>query len=202
MITRWECRFDDELSKLAEKWTTDKIKWYTSFYHSLLKDRRDAKKVLEVGIGHPGCMWSPESWYWPIKPYITGASIRMWEEYFPEATVYALDCRKDILINEGRIKSFWCDQAAASSYPLEALGNNFDFIVEDGSHFPGHQLTAIRMLVPLLRPGGIYIAEDTGYMDEEELREFCSRIPYSYETVEFHNSKIEGDRASCVVIRP
>lgn len=201
LTTSWETTTDDELSALAEKWTTDKIKWYTSFYHSLLKDRRDAKKVLELGIGYPDVMWSPQTWYWPIKPYITGASLRMWGEYFPEATVYALDCNPNVLINEGRIKSFWCNQADPKSYPLKELGTEFDFIVEDGSHVPWHQLEAIKVLVPLLRPGGIYIAEDTGYMSPNEMSDFSAKIPYQHEVVEFSNPRLQGDYASCVVIR-
>jgi hypothetical protein len=200
-LTKWETTTDDELSQLALKWTTDKIKWYTGFYHSLLNGKRDAKKVLEIGIGYPAVMWSPETWYWPIQPYITGASVRMWEEYFPQAQVYALDINREILINEGRIQSYWFDQSDITTYPIEQIGTGFDFIVEDGSHKRDHQMTALMAFVPLLAPGGIYIAEDCGYMNHDELVQLCREIPYDTQLVEFHNTRLQGNFAACVVVR-
>ena len=146
-------------------------------------------------------MWGPHNWYWPIKPYITGASARMWEEYFPQANIYALDINKEILFNEGRIRSLWFDQSDPRTYPLEALGQDFDVIVEDGSHRKDHQLTALKTLVPLLAPGGIYIAEDCGYMSHTELEQFCAEIPYETELVEFKSRWLPNDFAACVVIR-
>jgi len=125
----------------------------------------------------------------------------MWEEYFPEAEVYAMDIKPDILINEGRIKSFWFDQSDARTYPLEQLGSNFDFIVEDGSHNREHQLVALKTLVPLLAPGGIYIAEDCGYMDHDTLVQFCRDIPWPSELVEFKSRWLPREFAACVVIR-
>ena len=182
MITRWECRFDDPLSQLAAKHGTDKLKWYTGFYHSLLKDRRNAKKVMELGI-------------------LNGASLRMWRDYFPLAIVYGLDHDKNALIQENRIYSLWFEQSEVGTYPF---GNDYDFIVEDASHQWNHQMTALLALAPILAPGGIYIMEDTGYMPIEEVERKASEIPYPYEVVEFINPELQrmGDRGSCIVVRP
>jgi hypothetical protein len=187
-----------ELCELAEKWGTDKYLYYTAFYHHLLRDYRNAKKVLELGIGYPALMLDSLSRVHRTD-YITGASLYMWEEYFPDAEIYALDNRKDILFNKGRIHSFYCEQENPSRYPQ--LGTDFDFIIEDGSHIKEHQLTAIEMLVPLLRPGGIYIAEDCGYMTRRERAEFANLVPYPCEIHEFHNPQFGGHIAAVVVIR-
>src|SRR5208282_349396 len=99
---------DTELCKLAVKWCSDKTVTirhdYTPYYHELLRER-DIKKVLEIGIGYPELMDAHN------PGYKAGASLFMWQEYFPEAEIYALDIKSDILINEGRIKSFLCDQS-------------------------------------------------------------------------------------------
>lgn len=36
---------------------------------------------------------------------------------------------------------------------------NFDMIVDDGSHDPGHQLATLTALWPTIEPGGIYVIE-------------------------------------------
>lgn len=176
MTTSWTCTFDDELSQLAIKHGTDKLKWYTSFYHELLKDRRAAQKVMELGIG-------------------TGASLRMWREYFPEAQIYGLD--RNVIPIPG-VTTMRFEQSDPETYPLLC---DFDFIVEDASHQPADQLTAMLELAPRTK---LYVIEDTGYMEHEELLRFAANIPYPYEVVEFVNPELQnmGDRGSCIVVRP
>jgi len=186
-----------ELCQLAQKWTTDKALYYTEFYHSLLKNKRDAKKVLEMGIGYPCDYMRYSMNQMDCKEYKTGASIYMWQEYFPEAQIYALDNIREILINEGRIKSFYCDQADESTYPLNELGIDFDLIVEDGLHIKEYQIKAADVLVSLLAPGGIYIMEDIGYLTPLERRELQGELCFDSELKEF-GDKLE---AAVIVIR-
>jgi hypothetical protein len=165
-----------ELCDLARKWTTDKALYYTPLYDSLLRDRRDSvRKVLEFGIGYPELMMQPAS-RMGARYYIAGASLFMWEEYFPNAEIYALDNRVGVLINSGRIHSFFCDQGSENSYfdVMEDLGENFDLIIDDGSHIRDHQILCAQMLVPLLAPDGIYIMEDAPVGDGE----FVSELQY------------------------
>lgn len=148
-----------ELCELAIKHGTDKWPWhhYTPHYHEMFKDRRNAvKKVLEIGIG------DVEGMSQIIPNYVPGASLRMWAEYFPYAQIYALDNVASILINEGRIHSFWCDQGDEESLRnvILRIGTGFDLIVDDGCHIPEVQAMTARMLVPLLAPGGVYVIED------------------------------------------
>lgn len=137
------------LCALADLYGTDKRPepkghGYTHYYHSLFAGRESSvRKVVEIGID-------------------VGASLRMWRDYFPSATVYGLDCDNNKLITEDRIQSFQCEQGSESSL-LDVsfrIGEGIDFIIDDGSHRPDHQITSAKVLVPTLAPGGIYVIED------------------------------------------
>ena len=153
-----------KLQEIGQKYGTDKA-WgpLILFYENLLADRppESVRKVLEIGIGHPGCM--PEG-------YQAGSSLRMWEEYFPNADIFALDIIPDILINSGRIHSFLCDQGNPQSLAavIPHLGTGFDFIEDDGSHQFEHQILSANVLIPLLAPGGVYAIEDI-HLDKREI---------------------------------
>ena len=151
-----------DLCELALKYGTDK--WgpgahhYTPHYDDLFWDRRnEVKKVLEIGLGNP--VNRP----FPDRIYESGASHRMWEEYFPNAEIYGLDVHTYLLVNEGRIHSFQCNQHEEASLQnvLPLIGKDFDLIVDDGSHVPHDQVMTAKYFVPLLAPHGIYVIEDT-----------------------------------------
>lgn len=143
------------LCELAKKFGTDKGGWhliagetchnYCPTYHRLLGDRRETiKAVLEIGVNY-------------------GGSLRMWEEYFPNARVVGLDSNAGCLFNEGRISCFAADQGSGES--LEAALNlaaipQYDLIVDDGSHEPNHQIFSANALQHRLAPNGLYIIED------------------------------------------
>lgn len=181
-----------ELCEIARKWTTDKALYYTPVYHELLKDRRwTTRKVLEFGIGYPDLMLKPAARI-GARYYIAGASLFMWEEYFPKAEIFALDNRHLIFINSGRIHSFYCDQGNESSYgpAIADVGDDFDLIVEDGSHEQEHQLLSLRMLFPLLKKGGIYIMEDAPVDDDD----FLERINFPFQVYDFKDNPADPAR--------
>jgi hypothetical protein len=98
---------------------------FCNFYdHHLSSIRYDKLKIFEIGI-------------------FDGASLRMWEEYFPNSTIYGVDLLEyttSKLINEGRIKSFQLD-AGNKELLLKFKKDHgpFDIVVDDGSHFTNHQ---------------------------------------------------------------
>ena len=120
---------------------------YTPFYHELFKDRReDVKNVLEIGIGG-------------------GHSLRMWKEYFPNATIYGVDNNLDcILYDEKRITCFHADQGSEKDLTgvMRAIGSlrKIHLMIDDGSHEPAHQIFTAQILLPYLAPDGIYVIED------------------------------------------
>lgn len=159
---------DTDLCRLALAHGTDKMPRYghayTPYYHSLFATRRDSvRKVLEIGIDQ-------------------GASLRMWRDYFPHASIYALDCDIRHLFNESRIHSRLCDQGNSFQLQEAAIwaGRDFDLIIDDGSHQPAHQVLSAIVLVPLLAPGGVYVIEDV--LDPEAVQ---SQLQYESMIVSF-----------------
>lgn len=177
------------LCELAQKWGTDKALFYTPFYHSLFGDRRqDVRKVLELGIGYEETMLGSVIRMGRTS-YTAGASLFMWQEYFPNALIYALDNKPYIFINQGRIESYFVDQDRPETFDMLIpwqLGYGFDFIIEDGNHTFACQLLSAMKLVPLVAPGGVYVIEDVGDW-HERLR---SALHWPSELVEFGDARI------------
>ncbi len=146
------------LCELARKYKTDKGGWhceagetchnYTPAYYDLFKDRRDkVTSVLEIGVNY-------------------GCSLWMWEEFFPNAEIFGLDCNAGSLFNRGRVKCFAADQGSGASLlaAMEKIpATYFDLIVDDGSHEESHQVLSAITLMPFLKKDGIYIIEDISY---------------------------------------
>ena len=145
---------ETELCRLARKYGSDKggnhlkagdtCHRYTEVYDKLFCDKRYAiKYILEIGVGH-------------------GCSLRMWEEYFSSANIVGLDNNPACLINEGRIRCFFADQASGDMLDraLKPLKQKFDIIVDDGSHVADHQIFTANFLEKYLAPEGIYFIED------------------------------------------
>jgi len=175
------------IDELAIKYRSDKTPaiqhGYTPYYQTLF-GHRDVRKMLEIGIGYPGTM--PH-----VTDYVAGASLFMWEEYWPEAEIYAVDNKPEILINHGRIHSMCADQGdERSMLAIEStFGRDFDLIIEDGSHQPAHQIATARILIPLVAPGGLYIIEDV-----EQPAHLAQSIPYPSELKIFNVEKYCNDR--------
>ena len=191
------------LRDMAIEHGTDKALHYADFYHDLLHARRDEfLKVLEFGIGHPGVMLESVARL-GMKSYEPGASLKMWREYFPNAEIFALDNNVQALEHirrEPRIFPFYCDQSDPESYP-DAIGKNFDLIIDDGSHRPEDQILCAQMLTPLLNGKGIYIVEDAAPYDDVFLAAIANAVgePFKFQSFDFNSDPL--DPARLVVIR-
>ncbi len=139
------------LCELARKYGTDKGGWhtargtchnYTPTYHSLLKKRRlDVRNVLEIGIDH-------------------GASLRMWEEYFPNAAIVGIDNNRDTIFNKEGSRIVCLQVNQIDGFELNRLPGPFDLIVDDGSHVTEHQIYSANHLKQHLKSDGFYVIED------------------------------------------
>lgn len=144
--------------------------------------------MLEVGIGTPETM--PH-----VKGYKSGASLRMWADYFRYSWVLGLDVNPDAVaaIEPGATTGWLCD----ATKPLETdFGGKFDLIIDDGSHKPEDQLAAFHNLYPLLYDGGLYIIEDVErYALEQNL--LSPHLP-EHTVIQHHHGKEVG---RCILIR-
>jgi cephalosporin hydroxylase len=170
------------LCELARKWHTDKggdhftggecCHNYTPFYDKELGWRRKLVRwVLEIGVAY-------------------GSSVRMWKEYFPNATIVGLDSNAHALLHtEHRIMCIPADQNNETSL-LQAIGKvapeipQFDLIIDDGSHEREHQRTSLKTLLPFLAMDGLYVVEDI--VPTFRTAEFDGVVPDGfYSTVEW-----------------
>lgn len=91
-----------------------------------------------------------------------GASLKMWEDYFPSATLFGFDINPASYLNTERATTFVADQGDPGSIrrAADAAGGRFDIIVDDGSHRADHQQLTFSVLFDYLEPGGLYFIED------------------------------------------
>ena len=164
------------LSELGRKFETDKVDYhsYLPFYEKLFAERK-VKRLLEIGI-------------------FKGASLRMWEEYLPEAEIYGFDIDKTTLINEGRIKSFVADQRDKISL-LEAVYDTgvtgFDVIIDDAFHEPKDQIFCANVMMKFVEPGGVYVIEDIRAGNKGIVQ---VGLNYPSYVVEFETERLADDR--------
>ena len=165
------------LCDLANKYGSDKcpeIKHsYTPVYYELFKDKRETfKKILEIGVG---CPMSMPRRVRNRPQYRTGASLFMWEEFFPNAQIYAIDVLPECIFKKGRIESFLLDQYKKEDLLglIEKIGTDIDLVVDDGSHVPEHQVFSCLTLMPLLKKDVFYIIEDVKQLEiTEQLKDY------------------------------
>lgn len=122
---------------------------YQRYFDPCLKEH--ACHVLEIGIA-------------------SGASHKMWVEYFTKAHIYGLDIRIPIGLSGPRIHLFRGNQNNRGDLQLvmAAAGGLFDIIIDDGGHHPKGQQTSLGYLFRFLKPGGFYVIEDLCTSHEKE----------------------------------
>ena len=98
---------------------------------------------------------------------LDGASLRTWEEYFPNAKIYGFDIDRNALNlffhDKNQIDVILGDQSKEKDlkYLIDKINGNIDIIIDDGSHVNKYTLKSFEYLWPHLNSGGIYIIEDT-----------------------------------------
>lgn len=138
---------------------------YTKLYYEMFKDRRNEPlNILEIGIGSMNP--SIPSNMTGKRVYKPGASMRGWNDFFPNAQIYACDIDRSILeFEEDRIHGFYFNQVddeflsdiTKTGY-LKDL--KFDIIIDDGLHNFPVNCNVMKYLLPLLNKGGYYVIED------------------------------------------
>lgn len=127
------------LGELGARHDTDKLgHGYLAAYESLLGPLREAPIVLvEIGVH-------------------SGASIRMWEEWLPQATIMGIDNWSEAPYYKHVGRATIISGSVAEWTPPEPL----DVVIDDGSHIADEVLGAFERLWPSVKSGGWYIVED------------------------------------------
>lgn len=145
------------LQQIGEQTNTDKSRHsykgmsYLNIYERHFEKRRESVKCfVEIGV-------------------LNGASLKMWEEYFPNATIYGIDIEPNCKQYEsGRIKILIGDQNDNEFLKSvsEQIGE-IDILLDDGSHITRHQINTFNHLYKNISKNGYYAIEDLRNSYEE-----------------------------------
>lgn len=144
---------EKDLKLITDKNTTHS---YLPLYDELLcKKKFTCRNMLEVGI----CF---------------GGSVELWDKYFPNGTVTALDILKeevlpDLLKNQNKIRMISGDAYSPFLFSSLFRGKKFDFLIDDGCHKLENQIKFLTMYSMLMEDDGILIIEDVGDINYFEI---------------------------------
>ena len=115
---------------------------YVEEYEELLAPYREAGAFMEIGLA-------------------LGKSVAMWDEYFGEAaSLWGIDVTLCFDLQAFRRWNFIQSDATHGRWHWRLGEQQFDVIIDDGSHMTADQVAARDLLLPRMRPGGLYIIED------------------------------------------
>ena len=122
---------------------------YTTIYSALFGNLRDRPLLIfELGLGTNNPLL-PSSMGIHGRP---GASLRGWRELFTYALVYGADIDRDILFEEDRIQTFYCDQldSAAIRELWSQPAHGAEFTQHQRQQYAGHSQMPIicRLIIP------------------------------------------------------
>lgn len=150
---------------------------YADVYELLFRPRRlEARNVLECGIG-TNDPTLPSNMSATGRP---GASLRVWRDYFPVATVFGVDIDDKTLFDEERIRTALVDQRDPQSFRhfWDSVGTPFfDIIIDDGLHEFEANKAFFEAASTALAPEGIFIIEDCEPETVERFRDYFLDSP-------------------------
>ena len=116
---------------------------YTELYERLFLEWQDEPIIIfEIGIAK-------------------GGSLKMWQDYFRHARIFAVDIEPKTQFDNARVKTFAGDQAKREQLKpaIEAAGQPH-ILIDDGGHTMEQQQVSLGYLFRYVRPGGYYVIED------------------------------------------
>jgi hypothetical protein len=142
------------LEELVDDSRTDKntTHSYLPLYQQLLEKKKEtATNVLEVGVQR-------------------GGSIKLWCDFFSNATVYGLDLMPEAEVAEDlKTNPRIVVRAATDAYDPAVCASlshlKFDFMLDDGPHTLESMKSFISLYLPLMSDDGILIIEDVQSWD-------------------------------------
>lgn len=133
------------LTGLADLYGSDKgnIKHgYTKIYEKLIADLTPNRKTAQLRVGEIGVA--------------CGASLRMWANHLPAATIEGFDIQPECANLCKDLKNV----TITISDPRQVNREGFDLVVDDGSHIAEDVLGNFVHCWKWVKPGGYYVIED------------------------------------------
>jgi len=169
---------------------TDKVTHhgYHRFYSRYLDSMRtSATGMLEIGIYYQN-------------------SVLLWKKYFDKAQIYGVDIDEKVS-DDDRVTMIKGDQSNVNDLQniIESVTHPIQFIIDDGSHVPEHQVLTFNMLFSkLLEPGGVYIVEDieTSYWSRGGLYGYSTNYGYRHPNSFIEKVKPIIDKINCEFLLP
>jgi hypothetical protein len=91
--------------------------------------------------------------------------MRMWYRYLPQGRIFGIDINPGTFLDNDRVTTAVVDQGDPEqlvAFVAQAGVEQFDVIIDDGSHRALHQQLSLSVLFPFVAPGGLYFIEDLG----------------------------------------
>ena len=135
---------------------------YLPTYQKIFANKKEtAKHILEIGIGESQTEGG------------NGGSIKLWHDYFQNATIHALDIIPlddvwDQIKNNNRISIYHSSDAYEEKFFNDNFLNKdikFDIMIDDGPHTLESMLTFIKLYSNVLANDGILVIEDIQSID-------------------------------------
>lgn len=142
MAVRNESLDDIGIANITDK--SSLVHNYLVSYERMLRHLRDESfTLIEIGV-------------------LSGASLRMWADYFPKAKIIGVDIGEGARqYAQGRIQIEIGSQDDRQFMEHLARTHEPLVVIDDGSHRADHQIHSFEFVFPFLKPGGCYIIEDT-----------------------------------------
>lgn len=180
------------------------------------QNRKDVRFVFEVGLGST----DPEIASNMGPGGVPGASMRIWQDFFPRACVVGADVDAKVIFETPRIKTYLVDQTKSDSVSdmwkavqIDSWGQTladvggFDLIVDDGLHTFEANCTFLRSSLGQLtksRPA-YYVVEDVseGALPDwyELLNDVYVRDGFSCFVYRLSPESKEATNDNCIVLR-
>jgi hypothetical protein len=173
---------------------------YADFYSLLFGHRRhQIRSVFECGIGtnDPSLASSMGR---KGKP---GASLRVWQDYFPNARIIGADIDKSILFEDDRISTHYVDQTEPNSVRQlwDSLDTeSFDLMIDDGLHIFTAGICLFENAIHKLATGGVYVIEDVMPSDLVKYQHYFSDKQYNVQFVNLTRARILHTNNNLVVV--
>ena len=186
------------LSELCDKYGSDKgsinsedkpFSWrphnYTDYYEHLFASKRKLiTKVFECGIGTNNINLVSNMTA-SGKP---GASLRVWRDYFTNATIFGADIDRNILFQESRIRTGYINQldpVSIHEFWTSIAKNDFDVMIDDGLHTFEAGVTLFENSIQYLDSNGTYVIEDIYSKDLLKFRQYFDKTIFKVEYITF-----------------